>query len=130
MGGIASGKSYVASIAAELGEGRLIVADDLAHKALDIVAADGRLTEALGEGFVLGNGRPDRMALATSIFSEGGTTEVLERLSVAIGDPLRIGEAAFTITGTVTREPDRLNKTVTLGPRVFLSQVCKSMTWL
>jgi putative ABC transport system permease protein len=33
--------------------------------------------------------------------------ELLSRLDVTVGDRLRVGEALFTIAGTITREPDR-----------------------
>ena len=46
--------------------------------------------------------------------------ELLDRLDVQAGDTLRIGEARFTIAGTVTREPDRLSISFTLGPRILL----------
>ncbi len=47
--------------------------------------------------------------------------ELLVRLELDVGDRLRVGEAIFTIAGTVTREPDRLGVSFTLGPRVMLS---------
>jgi putative ABC transport system permease protein len=47
--------------------------------------------------------------------------ELLPRLGLAIGSPLRVGQAIFTIAGTIKREPDRLGVSFTLGPRVMLS---------
>jgi putative ABC transport system permease protein len=46
--------------------------------------------------------------------------ELLRRLAVAPGDSLRIGEATFTIAGTLLAEPDRLAVSFTLGPRILL----------
>ena len=48
--------------------------------------------------------------------------ELLERLSLAVGDTLVIGGAPFGIRGVVVAEPDKLNVSFTLGPRVFLSE--------
>jgi len=47
--------------------------------------------------------------------------ELLRRLQLGVGDRLLIGGKAFEIVGTVTKEPDKLNISLTLGPRVFLS---------
>ena len=46
---------------------------------------------------------------------------LLERLGVSVGDALRIGGAEFRIAGTVVQEPDKLEISFTLGPRVFMS---------
>jgi putative ABC transport system permease protein len=46
---------------------------------------------------------------------------LLERLDVAVGGTLKIGEAGFTIAGLVRREPDSLGMSFTLGPRVLMS---------
>jgi putative ABC transport system permease protein len=54
-----------------------------------------------------------------------GTTvvasELLSRLSLKVGDTLRIGGEPFRIAGVVLSEPDRISISLTLGPRVFLS---------
>lgn len=47
--------------------------------------------------------------------------EALERLGLAVGDRLRLGEASFVVRGVVVREPDREITPFTLGPRVMLS---------
>ena len=47
--------------------------------------------------------------------------ELLSRLDLSVGDKLKIGAASFTISGTISREPDRLGVSFTLGPRVMLS---------
>ncbi|MDX2510775.1 MAG: hypothetical protein QNK25_01890, partial [Desulfobacterales bacterium] len=53
-----------------------------------------------------------------------GTTIVasglLERLSLAVGDTLRVGNAALTIVDVVTLEPDRPVTFFSFGPRVFI----------
>jgi putative ABC transport system permease protein len=47
--------------------------------------------------------------------------ELLARLGVRAGDALRIGDAVYTIAGTIAGEPDRLEVSFTLGPRLLLS---------
>jgi len=46
---------------------------------------------------------------------------LLLRMSLAIGDQLKIGEAEFLITGLVRIEPDRMANAFSLGPRVIIS---------
>lgn len=43
-----------------------------------------------------------------------------ERLKVATGDRVRIGEAEFVVRGTVLREPDRGTTAITLGPPALI----------
>ena len=47
--------------------------------------------------------------------------ELLARLGIRIGEAVRLGAATFEIAGTVTKEPDRIGVSFTLGPRVFVS---------
>ena len=47
--------------------------------------------------------------------------ELLDRLAVAVGSDLKIGNAVFRIAGVIDSEPDRLEISFTLGPRVLLS---------
>ena len=46
---------------------------------------------------------------------------LLERLGLAVGDPLLLGPARFTIAGVIDREPDRGSSFVQLGPRVMIA---------
>ena len=46
---------------------------------------------------------------------------LLQRLGIAVGDPLVIGSARFIVTGVLVREPDRPVGLVTLGPRVIVA---------
>ncbi|MEO6708750.1 MAG: ABC transporter permease, partial [Planctomycetota bacterium] len=48
--------------------------------------------------------------------------ELLKRLGLARGDNLKIGAALFRTETLVIAEPDRMNFSLTLGPRVFLSR--------
>jgi len=79
LGGIGAGKSHVARRAAEQGGGRVVDADAIAHEALDIYAADGRLAEAVGAEFVQA-GRPDVKALGRRAFEDPTLLRRLERL--------------------------------------------------
>ena len=47
---------------------------------------------------------------------------LLIRMGLAVGEPLKIGQARFLITGVVRKEPDRMAGAFSLGPRVFVSQ--------
>lgn len=79
LGGMAVGKSHVAKRIAELGPGRIVDADRLARQALEGMAADGRLADALGPQYVK-DGKPDRVALARDAFSDAAVLRRLERL--------------------------------------------------
>ncbi|MEJ2492643.1 MAG: FtsX-like permease family protein, partial [Desulfuromonadales bacterium] len=46
---------------------------------------------------------------------------LLDRLKLAVGDPIRIGDATFAIRGVITSEPDRRVRAFNLGPRVMIS---------
>ncbi len=56
--------------------------------------------------------------------------QLLERLGIAVGDPLVIGSARFTVTGVLVREPDRPIGLVTLGPRVIVASEALERTGL
>ena len=56
--------------------------------------------------------------------------ELLERLGLAVGDPIAVGGQLFTLTGTVVAEPDRLGSAFALGPRLFLSGASLAATGL
>ncbi len=46
---------------------------------------------------------------------------LLGRLGVALGDQLKIGNTHFTVTSTITAEPDRISDGFVLGPRLMMS---------
>ncbi len=79
LGGIGSGKSYVARRAAELAPGVVVNADAIAHEGLRLFAADGRLAEAIGAEFVR-DGKPDVKTLGTRAFEDPALLRRLERL--------------------------------------------------
>ncbi|NBB82953.1 MAG: ABC transporter permease, partial [Alphaproteobacteria bacterium] len=56
---------------------------------------------------------------------------VLDRLDLALGDRLRIGEATVELRATIAREPDRAGGgTFTLGPRVMIDRQALDATEL
>jgi len=79
-GGIAAGKSTVASIMAEKG-GTLVDADILAHEALRDPGFIGKLEEEFGEDVMNGSGRVSRLRLAGIVFSD---QERLDRFNAII----------------------------------------------
>jgi putative ABC transport system permease protein len=48
--------------------------------------------------------------------------DLLLRLNLHVGDPLKLGNQTFHIIATVVNEPDRLSGSFTIGPRVLLSR--------
>lgn len=66
----------------------------------------------------LASGRP-----LTDVLESGRVAveqNLLDRLGVAVGEPLRIGETTLTIADVLTREPDRPVNFFALGPRVLV----------
>ncbi len=45
---------------------------------------------------------------------------LLDRLGLKLGDRLRVGDAWFTLTATIRREPDRVATVFSLGPRLLV----------
>lgn len=67
----------------------------------------------------LASGRPFRDQLAKgSVIVE---QNLLDRLKLAVGDRLHIGNSTLTIRDVVTKEPDRPVNFFSLGPRIFIS---------
>jgi putative ABC transport system permease protein len=48
--------------------------------------------------------------------------DLLIRLHAQIGDSLKVGNSAFRIAGVVEREPDRMNSSMGIGPRVLITR--------
>lgn len=67
---------------------------------------------------------PSDRALSDVLADRGAVVErgLLARLGIDLGDPIRIGEAEFTVRAVVEREPDRIGGFVSIGPRVFMHQ--------
>ncbi|MGE4252892.1 MAG: ABC transporter permease [Parvibaculaceae bacterium] len=55
---------------------------------------------------------------------------LLERLSLRVGDKIRIGETDFTVKASIAKEPDRISDGLALGPRVMMSEPSLGATGL
>ncbi len=67
----------------------------------------------------LESGRPFGAALTPgSVVVEAS---LLDRLGLAVGDRVRVGDATLTVRDVVVREPDRPMNFFSLGPRVFVA---------
>lgn len=64
---------------------------------------------------------PGRLAQRLTAENCAVAPDLLARLGLRLGDSLRIGSATFTIDTRIEAEPDRVNFSLTLGPRVFVS---------
>ncbi len=62
------------------------------------------------------------MALEEALADGGAVVEMvlLERLGLAVGDPVKVGDATFTIRAALEREPDRAVGLFSFGPRFML----------
>src|SRR5690606_1361382 len=47
---------------------------------------------------------------------------LLTRLDVAVGDPVRIGDEDFELRATIAHEPDRVSDGFALGPRAMIAR--------
>ncbi len=61
-------------------------------------------------------------ALPTPCFGAVVQQSLLIRLGLNVGDRFKVGDATFTITGILRKEPDRVAGPFTLGPRVLISR--------
>jgi putative ABC transport system permease protein len=48
--------------------------------------------------------------------------DLLIRLRAQVGDSLKVGNSSFRIAGVVEREPDRMNSSMGIGPRVLITR--------
>jgi putative ABC transport system permease protein len=72
----------------------------------------------------------DALAENDGAFGAAAEEALLARLSLKLGDVVRIGEAKFAIRAVLISEPDRLATGVGLGPRVVISQTALDATGL
>ncbi len=56
--------------------------------------------------------------------------DLLLRLNLHVGDPVKLGNRTFRIAATVVNEPDRLSGSFTIGPRVLISHDALATTGL
>ncbi len=55
---------------------------------------------------------------------------LLTRLGLVVGDRLVLGKETFSITATISREPDKASEAFALGPRVLISRAALAATGL
>jgi putative ABC transport system permease protein len=55
---------------------------------------------------------------------------LLQRLGLALGDTVRIGDTAFVLRGRLLREPDAVRSAFVLGPRVMIASEALAATGL
>ncbi len=67
-------------------------------------------------------GRQTRRCPDPTCFGVVVQESLLIRMGLTVGDPLRIGQGLFVITGVVRTEPDRMANAFSLGPRVLMSR--------
>ncbi|HLN59949.1 MAG TPA: FtsX-like permease family protein [Symbiobacteriaceae bacterium] len=48
--------------------------------------------------------------------------DLLDKLGLQVGDPVRVGKVAFKVAGVITKEPDRVTAGFGIGPRVMLTR--------
>ncbi len=84
-------------------------------------------------GSVILSPRPD---LAAALGRDGGRygvavdPAILTRLGLAIGDDIKIGDAALELRATIEREPDAATSGLIFGPRVLISSEALAETGL
>lgn len=90
----------------------------------DLYPLVGRLEIQGGSGLaevLAPDGGVDGAAVAESL---------LEKLGLAVGDRIAMGDAEFRIAGVIAREPDRVTRGVQLGPRVIITRAALDRTGL
>lgn len=90
--------------------------------------------KVVGEGYPLyGEAHTTAGDAVSDVLASGRAVvgpELVARFDLAVGDALRLGEAAFEIGGLVAEEPDRGISAFQLGPRVFVSRTAFAATEL
>ncbi|MEE8334198.1 MAG: FtsX-like permease family protein [Alphaproteobacteria bacterium] len=71
-----------------------------------------------------GNDRKAVFARGEGIWGAAAERGLLERLGLAVGQRIRVGDALYEIRAVVENEPDKVGGTraITLGPRVIISE--------
>ncbi len=92
------------------------------QRLVELKAIDG-LYPLVGELEIQGG-----QSLAEALTPAGGiggavvAESLLEKLGLAVGDRMAMGDAEFRIAGVIAREPDRVTRGVQLGPRVIITR--------
>lgn len=84
-----------------------------------------------GEAALTGGGNLHQaLALQNGAWGAVVGAELLEALSLSVGDRLRLGDLSFIVRGVLAHEPDRLLRAFSLGPRVIISRTALRATGL
>jgi putative ABC transport system permease protein len=75
-------------------------------------------TLALADGDFLG---AEHLGLRSGAFGALAAPELTDRLSISVGDRLRLGDATLQLRGIIRSEPDRLSSGIEFGPRLVIS---------
>jgi putative ABC transport system permease protein len=81
---------------------------------------------SLSPGIPLG----DALARTGRVWGAVAEQGVLDRLGVAVGDRLRVGDAEFELRAVIAREPDRGADAFSLGPRLMIAAAALAETGL
>ncbi len=73
----------------------------------------------------------DALALRNGVWGIAVEARLLERLKLAVGDEIKLGDAMLQIRATIAREPDKLSgRGIAFGPRVILANEALESTGL
>ena len=72
----------------------------------------------------------DALALHDGVAGALVDPNLLDKMSVQIGDLIRVGKAQFLVSGTIDKEPDRVSSMVNFGPRLMISTKALQATGL
>ena len=72
----------------------------------------------------------DALALRDGVAGALVDPNLLNKMSVQIGDLIRVGKAQFLVSGTIDKEPDRVSSMVNFGPRLMISTKALEATGL
>ena len=95
--------------------------DGAAQALVELKAVDGAYP--LYPGFALEGGMPLAEALAQRDGDWGAAVEprLMEKLGIAAGDAIRVGDGRFVVRAAIAAEPDRTTGAFTVGPRLMVS---------
>ena len=75
-------------------------------------------------------GREAALAKVDGVWGATADTSLLKKLSVGIGDKIRVGNAEFVIRASIAGEPDRVASVFSFGPRLMVSMKALESTGL
>jgi putative ABC transport system permease protein len=64
---------------------------------------------------------PQPLARALTAETVAVSEDLILRLEISLGDPIRLGKAEFKVAGVVKLEPDRMTGSLNVGPRIMIT---------